>query len=323
MSYDLSLQPGAAVDLEALLEGVEGVSGQGSSLRFSAEGLHMEIDQEGPELAHQISFHIPYAFWSKAKAPQYMALALPLARALGIPLIDAQLDEAVDRVDYHQHRAKRVGAVFPIGLELQGTRATVRGFYASYTWDLERMALIEVGPAVEIERPEPPITLADARIVHWVRSPCEKWLALSLNTKRIRILDAQGILRSEISRCGNVRALAFSDDGERLLSGSDNKSVKVWDCGSGKALATLKGHEEQVMGVAWISDGRVLSHSRWSMRVWDVASKRCERLMAATMGHEWLSWGPEDWRASPGFRAIRWDNDARMRLWRPGRAPLT
>jgi len=31
-------------------------------------------------------------------------------------------------------------------------------------------------------------------------------------------------------------------DGRRIVSGSDDKTLKVWDVATGKCVATLKGH---------------------------------------------------------------------------------
>ena len=39
-----------------------------------------------------------------------------------------------------------------------------------------------------------------------------------------------------------VRSVAFSPDGKRIASASDDKTVKVWDAATGQEILTLKGH---------------------------------------------------------------------------------
>ena len=39
-----------------------------------------------------------------------------------------------------------------------------------------------------------------------------------------------------------VRSVAFSPDGQRIVTGSGDQTAKVWDAASGKELLTLKGH---------------------------------------------------------------------------------
>src|SRR5437870_3438985 len=68
-----------------------------------------------------------------------------------------------------------------------------------------------------------------------------------------------------------VRSVALSIDSRLALSGSDDKTVRVWDLDSG-ASRVLEGHTERVWGVALSADARVaLSGSAdKTVRVWDL-----------------------------------------------------
>ena len=47
-----------------------------------------------------------------------------------------------------------------------------------------------------------------------------------------------------------INALAFSSDGKILASGSDDKTIRLWDTQNGSHLSTLRGHEADVKALA-------------------------------------------------------------------------
>ena len=73
-----------------------------------------------------------------------------------------------------------------------------------------------------------------------------------------------------------VWSVAFSPDGKRLASASDDQTVKVWDATSGQELLTLKGHTSHVTSVAFSADGKRLasagSNGDQTVKVWDATS---------------------------------------------------
>ncbi len=71
---------------------------------------------------------------------------------------------------------------------------------------------------------------------------------------------------------GIVMFLAFSPDGQRLMAGFDSGLIKVWD--EANQEVTLKGHAEQVRGLALLPDGRTLVSAARDIRFWDLNSGR-------------------------------------------------
>ncbi|KAJ0585386.1 putative transcription factor WD40-like family [Helianthus annuus] len=47
---------------------------------------------------------------------------------------------------------------------------------------------------------------------------------------------------------GWVRSVAFSPNNEWFCTGSADRTIKIWDTGSGRLRLTLTGHIEQVRG---------------------------------------------------------------------------
>ena len=63
-------------------------------------------------------------------------------------------------------------------------------------------------------------------------------------------------------------------DGQRVLSASNDNTVKVWDVESGREVSTLAGHSNWVSGVA-VSAGvrrEVSASDDQTLKVWDVES---------------------------------------------------
>jgi WD40 repeat protein len=41
---------------------------------------------------------------------------------------------------------------------------------------------------------------------------------------------------------GRVRSVAWGPDGKNIASGSDDKTIKVWNAQTGQCVSTLSGH---------------------------------------------------------------------------------
>lgn len=74
---------------------------------------------------------------------------------------------------------------------------------------------------------------------------------------------------------GWVRCVTYSPDGTLIASGSDDKSIKIWDAKTGLEIASLLGHSEWVERVLFSPDSaRIASASHdGTIKVWDVANQ--------------------------------------------------
>ncbi|MDR3692257.1 MAG: pentapeptide repeat-containing protein, partial [Fimbriimonas sp.] len=82
-----------------------------------------------------------------------------------------------------------------------------------------------------------------------------------------------------------VLSCAYSPDGKVLASGSDDKTVKLWDAASGRLIRTLEGHQDWVRSCAYSPDGKVLASGSGdnTVKLWDAASGRLIRTLE---GHQ-------------------------------------
>ena len=71
-------------------------------------------------------------------------------------------------------------------------------------------------------------------------------------------------------------AVAFSPDGNRIISGSAEQTVKLWDAETGAELFTLRGHGGNVLCLAISADGHkiVSGGIDHTAKIWDATPQR-------------------------------------------------
>jgi RNA-directed DNA polymerase len=90
----------------------------------------------------------------------------------------------------------------------------------------------------------------------------------------------------------------------------DDKTIRIWDTGTGTERAVLRGHESGILGVLLLPDGRLASWSDDStIRIWDIATG-AER--AVLRGHEEAVSGAV-LLADGGLAS--WSTDETIRIW--------
>ncbi|KAG8697652.1 hypothetical protein FRC09_007728 [Ceratobasidium sp. 395] len=114
------------------------------------------------------------------------------------------------------------------------------------------------------------------------------------------------------TRC--VNCIAFSQDGAHLVSGSEDKTVRVWDAHTGALLAgPFEGHISSVCSVAFLPGSDFVvsaSHDR-TIRIWDTQASH-----AATGQFEGHTAPVRSVAFSPdGSRVVSGSDDRSVRVW--------
>jgi WD40 repeat protein len=89
----------------------------------------------------------------------------------------------------------------------------------------------------------------------------------------VKIWDAEtGELLFTIEHDYEVWSLAWTSDGEKLISGSGEVSIGIFDTDTWEQVATLEGHEGAVLAMSLFQNDRLLASASWDQtaRLWDL-----------------------------------------------------
>jgi len=75
----------------------------------------------------------------------------------------------------------------------------------------------------------------------------------------------------------SIFSIAISSDNKFIISGSYDKTIKIWDVQTGECLKILKGHNGRIESIAISSDNKfiVSGSGDGTIKIWDVKTGRC------------------------------------------------
>jgi WD40 repeat protein len=143
-------------------------------------------------------------------------------------------------------------------------------------------------------RPKETTPVGDAPLTAIALSALGKRMAVGTKDGEVRVLplgddspDEKSAVDPAEKHTGPVTVLAFDPDGKHLLSGGEDRTVRLWDLATGKELAALAGHARPVTLVGFLADGRTPfsgSQGDGTVRFWDVAGEK-ERAIVRREGY--------------------------------------
>ncbi len=140
-----------------------------------------------------------------------------------------------------------------------GKRLAAAGGAKIFVWDPYTKDLVK---SFDVKEGPPPPSVQVASLAF---GPDSKALAVGGWDAMIRIYNITAKNPTDVREhklCEGhhsaVFAVAFSADGRSLLSGSFDKTARLWEAFSGKQIAEYKGHLGEVRGVSFGGDGRTV-----------------------------------------------------------------
>jgi WD40 repeat protein len=188
----------------------------------------------------------------------------------------------------------------------------------------------------------PRFAMPERTDTHWMAQTGDGRLLAVPCGRNIMLFEARTgrLLRTATGHTRTAYRPAFSADGKRLASGSEDFSVRVWDVATGQEELLLEGHRAPVWAVAFDDERKqvVSADAAGTVKVWDAQGRLVNSFQGHTKGVNQLAfspdgkrlatasldgackiWGPDTWqelRALPGntknFEAVAWSRDGEL-----------
>jgi len=128
---------------------------------------------------------------------------------------------------------------------------------------------------------------------------------------RLSSLAAQDIaVFPQLGHSECVNSVMYSPDGRRIVSGSDDGTIKIWDVNNGKELRTLSGHKGGVGSAKYSPDGKYIVSGSVEIKIWDAQTgKELRTLSGHTKDVNSVMYSPD------GKRIVSGSSDNAIKIW--------
>lgn len=91
---------------------------------------------------------------------------------------------------------------------------------------------------------------------------------------------------------GNVRSVAFSPDGARLVTGSPAGAARIWDTATGGEKFAIPAGSS-LATVRFSPDGRSIATGGDGLKIWSASTGQLMKKFAGDPALEWMEWSPD------------------------------
>ncbi|KAG2452564.1 hypothetical protein HYH02_002801 [Chlamydomonas schloesseri] len=282
-----------------------------------------------------------YLFHAAHPRPAYGAKYLVSHLLAAGAKLKEVLDQAVTDMD-HLEACCRVGHVFRLHAELAAAEPKSRAVADVVRWLGLNSHVLWAHPAAVVqlanEAPNTSAFMAALRRPRRSSTITTELMAaaagavgggiLQPNTQTpVTLLNKKRSWPSQLSILAQhhraVNGVCFNPAGTLLGSGSEDKSVRLWDPLTGEQKAVLFGHTGQVLSVAFSPNGALLASASVdsTVRLWDAATGEEK---GELFGHvDWVrdvAFGPPATPGGPAVLLASCGDDTTVKLWDVGSA---
>ena len=141
-------------------------------------------------------------------------------------------------------------------------------------------------------------------------------VSISLLPARVATAQLKAMLEGHTDIIWSV---AFRPNGVMLASGSQDRTIRLWNLNTGKLKTTLTGHTDAVNSVAFSPDGQTLASGSWdgTIRLWNPNNGNLKTTLTGhTNGIYYVAFSPD------GQTLASASGDQTVRLWNPNNGKL-